>query len=216
MDQPVDVRSQMDRIYRELSPAEIPWNLEQPPRALVELVESGRVAPCDTVDLGCGAGHYAVWLAQQGFSVTGLDLSTTAVALAEALARDLGVACRFLACDLLAPLPDLEARFDFAFDWEVLHHVFPDDRARFAATVHRLLRPGGTYLSVCFAEDDPGLPGSGKFRHTPLGTVLYLSSEREVRDLFEPLYVVESLGTIDVAGKRGPHRAVRALLTKRT
>lgn len=216
MVQRVDVRSQMDRIYRELSPAEIPWNIEQPPRALVELVESGRVTPCDAVDLGCGAGNYAVWLAQQGFRVTGLDLSAAAVVRAEALARDRGVACRFRACDLRAPVPDLEACFDFAFDWEVLHHVFPDDRARYAAAVHRLLRPGGTYLSVCFAEDDPGLPGSGKYRHTPLGTVLYLSSESDVRDLLEPLFDVEALGTIDVAGKRGLHRAVRALVTKRS
>jgi len=209
-----DVRSQMERIYRELPPGEIPWNLEDPPRVLVDLVESGRVTPCDAIDLGCGAGNYAVWLAGQGFCVTGIDVSTAALARAAALARERAVACRFLACDLLAPVPGLEACFDFAFDWEVLHHVFPEDRSRYAANVHRLLRPGATYLSVCFAEDDPGLPGEGKYRHTPLGTVLYLSSERELRDLFEQGFEVESLGTIDVAGRRGPHRAVRALLTK--
>jgi SAM-dependent methyltransferase len=211
----VDVRAQMERIYAGMSPADIPWNVEEPPRSLVELVESGRVAPCDAVDLGCGAGNYAVWLARRGFRVTGIDVSRAAVAKAEALARERGDACRFLVHDVLEPMPDLEACFDFAFDWEVLHHVFSEDRARYAAGVHRLLRPGGLYLSVCFAEDDPGLPGDGKYRRTQLGTVLYLSSEAELRELFDPLFSVEASGIIDVAGKRGPHRAVRMVMTRR-
>ena len=80
----IDVRSQMERIYREFPPGEIPWNLEDPPRVLVDLVESGRVARCDAIDLGCGAGNCAVWLAGQGFRVTGIDVSTAAVARAAA------------------------------------------------------------------------------------------------------------------------------------
>ena len=47
------LREQMDRIYRDLALEEIPWNLERPPRKLVELVESGRILPCRAVDLGC-------------------------------------------------------------------------------------------------------------------------------------------------------------------
>ena len=83
----MDVRAQMERIYGELPLDEIPWNLEEPPQVLVDLVASGRVAPCRTVDLGCGAGNYAVWLALKGFEVTGIDLSAAAIALAQALAR---------------------------------------------------------------------------------------------------------------------------------
>jgi len=202
----------MDSIYQNQSLEEIPWNLESPPDFLVELVESGRIPPCSAVDLGCGAGNYAVWLAARGFHVTGVDISPKAVELAQQLAVKKDVTCRFLAADLLGNLTELENSFDFAYDWEVLHHVFPDSRGRYVANVHRILRRGARYLSVCFSENDPSFGRKGKYRKTPLGTTLYFSSEQELRDLFEPIFVVEELCTVEIAGKYNPHRAVKALL----
>jgi SAM-dependent methyltransferase len=156
-----------------------------------------------------------VWLALQGFDVTGIDLSAAAVARAEQLARSKGAACRFIASDLLEPTHALDASFDFAYDWLVLHHVFPDDRPRYVANVLRLLRTGGLYLSVCFSEEDRGIAGEGKYRQPQLGTLLYLSSEQEIRDLFEPSFDIEELNTVEIEGKRAPHRAVTALMRKR-
>ena len=63
----------IDRIYRDVPLDKIPWNSETPPEALVTLVESGKIRPCRTVDLGCGAGNYAIFLADLGFDVTGID-----------------------------------------------------------------------------------------------------------------------------------------------
>ena len=211
----MDIRRQMDRIYSEFSPDEIPWHMATPPPALVDLVESGRVTPCRAVDLGCGAGNHAVWLALQGFDVTGLELSAAAVARAQALAQAKGAACRFAVVDLLEPGTSFDACFDFAYDWLVLHHVFPADRPRYAANVHRMLRPGALYLSVCFSEDDRGIAGDGKHRQPQLGTQLYLSSEQEIREMFEPLFDILELATVDVEGTRAPHRAVRALMRNR-
>jgi SAM-dependent methyltransferase len=211
----MDVRAQMDRIYGELSLDEIPWNIEAPPRVLVDVVQSGRVAPCRAVDLGCGAGNYAVWLALQGFDVTGIDLSTAAVARAQELARSKDAPCRFTVADLLEPAPALDGCFDFAYDWLVLHHVFPDERPRYVANVHRMLRSGGLYLSVCFSEDDRAIAGEGKYRQPQLGTLLYLSSEEELEGLFERWFDVEELTRVEIEGKRAPHLAVRALMRKR-
>ena len=42
-------QDEMDRIYRNTSLEEIPWNVETPPDALVELVEIGKVKPCKTM-----------------------------------------------------------------------------------------------------------------------------------------------------------------------
>ena len=209
------LREQMDRIYRDLALEEIPWNLERPPRKLVELVESGRILPCRAVDLGCGAGNYAVWLAARGFDVTGVDLSSKALELAERLAREKGVPCRFVRVDLLGDVSAFEAAFDFAYDWEVLHHIFPEERLRYAANVYRMVRPGARYLSVSFSEKDVSrFGGEGKYRTTPLGTRLYFSSEQELRELFEPLFEVEELSTVEIVGKRGPHMAVQAILRR--
>lgn len=209
-----DLAAQMERIYRDLAPDEIPWNVADPPELLVRLVESGQVAPCRAVDLGCGAGNYAVWLAGRGFRVTGVDLSPAALELARQLAAAKGVSCDFVAVDLLGDVKGFDASFDFAYDWEVLHHILPAERQRYVANVHRMLRPGARYLSVCFSEDDPGFGGVGKVRRTSLGTTLYFSSEHELRELFEPLFVVDGLSTVRIAGRREPHLAVRALLTR--
>ena len=82
------IRDQMEQIYRQMQPADIPWNNETPPKVLVELIEAGQVQPCKAIDLGCGTGHCAIYLAGLGFDVTGVDISPTAIALAEALPRE--------------------------------------------------------------------------------------------------------------------------------
>lgn len=199
------IRDQMEKIYGETPPADIPWNIESPPKALVELVETGRVQPCKTIDMGCGAGNYAIYLASVGFDVTGVDISPSAIALAEAKAKEKGVTCRFTAADVLGGLAEITDTFEFAYDWSLLHHVFPNDRMQYVETVHRLLIPGGKYLSVCFSEKDTSFDGIGKERRTPLGTVLYFSSEDELRNLFEPYFDVTTLETIQVEGKQEPH-----------
>jgi len=198
---------EMEDIYQNIPPDRIPWNIEEPPAALVRLVEGGQVFPCRTIDFGCGAGNYAVWLARQGFEVTGIDISPSAIDLARKNAARQGVGCTFIVADVLKDLREVEGPFDFGFDWELLHHIFPDDRPRYMANVARLLRPGGKYLSVCFHEDDPQFGGSGKYRTTPIGTVLYFSSEEELRDLTSPYFRILDLRAVTVSGKWGDHVA---------
>lgn len=213
----MDLKAQMDGIYREMPPDRIPWNMAAPPEILVALVDTGWVTPCDAVDLGCGAGNYAVWLATRGFRVTGIDLSPNALALARRRAEEEQVVCRWVASDLATPIRDdtLVGAFDFAYDWEVLHHVFPDDRPTFAANACRMLRDGGRYVSVCFSERDTTFEGRGRYRETHIGTRLYFSSEDEVRALFDPLFDIEALDTVLVEGKAGPHTVIRTLMTRR-
>ncbi len=199
------IRDQMEKIYGETPPADIPWNIETPPKALVKLINAGQVQPCKTIDMGCGAGNYAIYLASVGFNVTGVDISPSAIALAEASAKQKGVTCSFVAADILGGLAEITETFEFAYDWSLLHHIFPEHRRQYVETVHRLLIPGGKYLSVCFSEKDTGFVGTGKQRRTPLGTVLYFSSEDELRDLFAPCFDVMTLETVQVEGKREPH-----------
>ncbi len=201
----MNIRKQMNDVYRNIPLDKIPWNIEEPPGLLVEAVKTGKIKPCPTVDLGCGAGNYAVWLAGQSFDVIGLDISEAAVKHATELAASKGVTCRFMVADLLGDLSELHDSFDLAIDWEVLHHVFPDDRPTFIDNVHALLRPGGVYLSVCFSEKDDTFDGEGKLRETPLGTTLYFSSEVELRELFETKFDILELNTVDIPGKFGSH-----------
>ena len=197
----------MERIYRKTPLSEIPWNTETPPDVLVNLVESGKVKPCKTIDLGCGMGNYSIYLASLGFEVTGIDNSPTAINVARINAKKKGVKCDFFVANVLGNLNEVNGKFDFAYDWELLHHIFPEQRQRYIKNVYKMLNPRGKFFSVCFSEKDSHFGGSGKYRKTPLGTILYFSSEHELRAIFKPYFKIKEIKTIEIRGKPSSHLA---------
>jgi len=206
---------EMDEIYRNTPLEEIPWNSEAPPEALIELIKSGKVQPCKTIDLGCGAGNYAIYLASLGFEVTGIDISPAAIKLAQEQAEKKGVKCNFVVADVLGEFEQVTRTFEFAYDWELLHHIFPVRRRKYVENVHGLLGSRGKYFSVCFSEKDTAFGGAGKYRKTPLGTVLYFSSEDELRRLFERRFRIKELKAIEISGKFARHLANYAFMERR-
>ncbi len=90
------------------------------------------------LDLGCGTGRHALWLAQAGATVTAVDFSERM--LAEARLKPGAEAVRFLAHDLHEPLPFPAAAFDLVVSGLVLEHL--RELGAFFAEVRRLLRPG--------------------------------------------------------------------------
>ncbi len=133
---------------------DLPWDTGEPDEHLVELVRSGVVAPGRTLEVGCGTGTNACWLAEQGFDVLGVDLSALAIDQARAKAAA-GRACRFEVLDFLVREP-AGAPFDFVFD-RGCFHVFDEagERARFAARVAALLAPAGLWLSLIGSTEGP-------------------------------------------------------------
>ena len=209
------LKDQMEKIYKDLPLEKIPWNMETPPSILQDIVNTEKIKPCSVIEFGCGAGNYVIYLASKGFDATGVDFSKPAVEIAKKSASKKGVKCNFISSDVLGDMAEIQDTFDFAYDWELLHHIFPEDRKTYINNVHRLLNPEGIYLSVCFSEKSPQFGGAGKYRKTPLDTVLYFSSESEIVSLVEPLFEIEELETVEIEGKYVPHIAVYAFLKKR-
>jgi 2-polyprenyl-3-methyl-5-hydroxy-6-metoxy-1,4-benzoquinol methylase len=117
------------------------WSTE-PNRFLVAEVAS--LAPGRALDLACGEGRHAVWLAQQGWQVTAVDFSKVALAKAERLARSRRVEVEWIAADLLEYEP--AGPFDFVV---VLYLQLPADERRLVLRrAADALGPGGTLL-VC-------------------------------------------------------------------
>lgn len=206
------IKEQMNRIYGSMDLADIPWNVETPPDVFHDLIKSGKLSPCKIIELGCGVGNYVRYLAGKGFDATGVDISEKAIEIARELAEKAGVTCKFLAADVLGDLSEITSKYDFVYDWELLHHIFPEDRNEYTENVRKLLKPEGRYMSVCFSEESAQFGGSGKYRKTPMGTVLYFSNEAELESLFCRLFFVEELKSIDIKGKKGIHKALYALM----
>ncbi len=208
-------QEKINNIYKNIHLDKIPWNIKTPPDIITDLVVSRKILPCRTVDLGCGTGNYSIYLARKGFDVTGIDFSPAAIDIAEKNAEKEGVSCSFLTADLLGDLGRMHDTFEFAYDWELLHHIFPEQRQKYVKNVYNILKPNGRYLSVCFSEKSPQFGGTGKYRKTPLDTTLYFSSEDELGYLFEPFFNINELKTIQVSGKNAPHMACYALMEKK-
>jgi 2-polyprenyl-3-methyl-5-hydroxy-6-metoxy-1,4-benzoquinol methylase len=209
------IQMDMDKIYRDTPINKIPWNYETPPESLVKLVVSGKVKPCKTIDLGCGTGNYALYLADNGFNVVGIDISSSAVSIAQKKASEQGLNCKFLVRDLLDRMEDFDEKFDFAYDWEVLHHIFPENRQLYVENVYKLLNPKAKYLSVSFSREDPAFGGQGKHRETPLGTILYFSSKKEIETLFISYFHIIELKTLEIRGKPNSHIANYAFMERK-
>ena len=149
-------------------------------------------------------GNHTVRLAQLGFEVTGIDSSSVAISMAKEKASRAGVNCRFITADLIRSCPQ-DAEFEFAFEWEVLHHILPENRSDYIHSVYRMLKPGAKYLSVSFHRKDRYFGGKGRIRETPLGTILYFSTDREVKQLFSAHFTILEQKIIEVPGKSVPH-----------
>jgi SAM-dependent methyltransferase len=139
-----------DRIYHRYPPESLPWELGKPRQVLVELVDSGKIKPCKTLDLCCGAGTNPIYLAEEGFDVTALDVSDEAVRYARDKAREANISIDLLVGSFLN-LPFQGQEFGFAFDFGCFHHVEAEKRITFIEGVHGVLKPKSTFFMVCFS-----------------------------------------------------------------
>jgi SAM-dependent methyltransferase len=162
-----------------------PWDSGRPSEELERVLAEVKIAPCRAVELGCGTGTNAVWLAQQGFDVTACDISSLALAKARQRARDAGVATRFLEANVLDPLTDLAGPFDFFFDRGCYHVVRRENVEAYLDTLRRLTHPGSVGLILTGNARQPHDPGppvvSEEELRAELGRVVEILQLREFR-----------------------------------
>jgi SAM-dependent methyltransferase len=132
----------------------IPWQTAKPSAELVRVVTEDAIAPCRAIDLGCGLGTHSLWLARQGFDVTGVDVSALAIERARPMAAVAGVGVRFLKADLLDP-PNLGGPYGFLFDRGCYHVVRAIDVRRYLQTLERVTQPGSLGLVLAGNANEP-------------------------------------------------------------
>jgi thioredoxin reductase/SAM-dependent methyltransferase len=166
-----------------------PWS-GRPNQALVDEL-TDRPAPVGrALDLGCGAGADAIWLAAQGWQVTGLDISAAALEQAALAARAAGVADRtsWVRHDLADGLPDGE--------WDLvaaayLHSPVEFEREKALRLAAAAVAPGGTLIVL-------GHQGHPSWAPEHAADVTFPSAEDVLAALDVEGWTVERAGPVHV------------------
>jgi SAM-dependent methyltransferase len=175
---------QWDERYKT---GDLPWDTGKTSAELMRVIAEQKIAPCKALELGCGTGTNSIWLAQQGFDMTALDISPTAIQRAKDIASR--VAVRFLVADVL-DLPRLEERFSFFFDRGCYHVVRRVDVGAYLHTLDNLTTPDALGLILAGNAKEPSPPHQGpptvneEELRRELGQVFDIQQLREFR--FEP------------------------------
>ena len=162
--------------YRNGDP---PWDIGGPQPAIVRLAEEGLITG-EVIDVGCGTGENALYLASRGISVAGVDAAPTAIERARQKAGRRGSSATFLVADALA-LERLGRTFDAAIDCGLFHTFGDEERVRYALSLHRTLRTGARYALLCFNEHQPGELGPRRV------------TQSEIRSTFAVGWTVDSI-----------------------
>jgi len=141
--------------YRQKYQAgDTPWDTGRPDFNLVQTVTAMPVDPCQALDIGCGTGNNSIWLAQNNFTVTGIDTADTAIQKAGEKAALEQVKCTFLLNDIFTD-QIAGAPFGFVFDRGCFHSFNSDqERKLFAEKVAGHLAPAGLWLSIIGNADE--------------------------------------------------------------
>lgn len=131
-----------------------PWDIGRAQKEIVSLEESGEIIGC-VLDVGCGKGDNALFLANRGHDVLGVDSVPAVIEIARKKAEEAGLAATFLVNDSLQ-LNTIGRQCDTAIDSGFFHTLSDSDRPIFVKNLSTVLKPGGTYFMLAFSDLEPG------------------------------------------------------------
>ncbi len=130
-----------------------PWDSGRPSSELQRVLDEFQLPAGRVLELGCGTGTNAIYLATRGFEVTAVDISEEAVGRARQKATEASVAVDFHCADA-TQLPELGEPFPFVFDRGVYHVLRRNALQPFLNTLARVSAVGGHYLTLAGNAND--------------------------------------------------------------
>ncbi len=142
-----------DSVYRQEGTFEgpPPWNIGEPQPELASLIRAGEFRS-DVLDAGCGFAELSLALAAQGYTVVGVDLTSTAIAAATKAAHERGLTnASFVQADITS-LTGFDGRFNTVVDSTLFHSLPVEGRDGYLRSVRQAAAPGARYFVLVFAN----------------------------------------------------------------
>ena len=153
-----------------------------PPELLETITGPKALAPGRALDLGCGTGTNALFLAQHGWKVVGIDFVDQAIRKARKKAARAEIQARFFAGDVtrLDQMANLVGSFDLILDIGCFHSLSEEGQKRYACGVKKRLRSEGTFLLYAWRS------------HRQENGAVSKKTDK-IADVFEPDFRVEAV-----------------------
>lgn len=137
--------------YRFTTP---PWAIDQAQPDLMQLEAEGVLKGRSILDVGCGTGDNAIYLAQRGYRVAGIDFSSSAIKIAHRKAQDASVKVDFRVFDALK-LSDFSETVESVIDYGLFHQFSGTQLKQYVNSLATVLQPEGRLIVQCFSDREP-------------------------------------------------------------
>lgn len=154
-----------------------PWDIPGPQPAFVEIADQIKGS---VLDAGCGTGENALFFAERGNRVTGIDYLNVPIKRARRKAARRGLPVKFLVRNALK-VRNLPLVCDNVIDCGLFHVFSDEDRQKYVETLGKVLRSGGRLFLMCFSDEEPA--GFGPRR----------ISKAELQEAFSNGWTIESI-----------------------
>jgi len=185
-----DARKNWNETYKKQG-SDVPWYVPDIPTFFMEQI--GQIAPTTALEIGCGYGQYANYLAEIGFTVTATDFSKEAIKKAREIQSQ---KILFLCMDALKTSTVLHTKFEFIYDISLFHHLTPKNKIKYANQVQSMLSDSGTYMMCAFDTEDRYFEGKKEMFSDVSNTTMYPVTEEIIRETFQDRFRISKLERI--------------------
>ncbi len=157
----------------------IPWNIQAPQPVFVEVEQDGEVAG-HVLDVGCGLGDNALFFAERGYQVTGIDVSPSVIENNRDKAHERGLKAEFLVADAIT-MEGVGGPFQTIVDSALFHCLDEEDQQKYISALHGICSPGAQLHLLAFSD------------RLPTEIPAYRNSEEHLRATFSDGWTIHRL-----------------------
>ncbi|MED3574858.1 class I SAM-dependent methyltransferase [Cytobacillus praedii] len=171
----------------------VPFFVHSPDENLVSYFDKKYFEKGKVLELGCGPGRNAIYLANKGCSVDAVDLSIESIKWAKERALESKVKVNFIHSNIFE-LDIEEGAYDLVYDSGCFHHIAPHRRMSYINLVKKALKPNGFFAMTCFVQG--GELGGAEISDWDVYRLLSLKgglgySEEKLRAIFKDFKIIE-------------------------